>query len=188
MKLDEKASIKDLYKVKNIYDGLKETVKDRKVLKWLGGGMFVYGLPAVYRYVTKNPLLPYLPLINTSSDYIPSNLPEKLIVNFVAPGGAGAVVGETFVEKFTGKNLSGVKKYLSRVGGSLATTGIWTGIQYLGYTLSNIFNYQWPSGGNPFEPPTFYPFNMLLALTLAPLAPYVVEYAKRLYTKVKSKP
>jgi len=183
MKLDEKASIKDLYKVKNIYDRLKETVKDRRVLKWLGGGMFVYGLPAIYRYVTKNSLLPCLPVINTPSDYIPSNLPEKLIVNFVAPGGTGAVIGETLVEKSTGQTISGMKKYLSRVGGSLVTTGVWTGIQYLGYTLSNIFNYQWPSGGNPFESPITYPFNMLLALTLAPLAPYVVDYAKKLYKK-----
>ena|GEM_PF-2994327 len=170
--MDFKNLLKELYNIK-FSQGIKETIKDKKVLGWLFGGMFVYGLPALYRYVTKNIMIPYMPLIETPSEYIPSNLIEKLIVNFIAPGGTGAVVGETFIEKSKGINLSGTKKYLARVFGSVATTSVWAGIQYLGNTICDIVKYEWPSGGNPFEPPNIYPFNILIALTLAPLSPYL---------------
>lgn len=113
-----------------------------------------------------------IPVIEPPNPYIPSNLPEKLIVNFVAPGGVGAVIGETLVNKITEDKISGLKKYISRVSGSLTTTSIWTILQYLGY----IQSYIWPHGENPFEGPIVYPFNLFIAITLAPLAPYIADF------------
>jgi hypothetical protein len=185
--VDFKNLLKELYNIK-FSQGIKETMKDKRVLGWLFGGMFVYGSPAFYRYVTKNIIIPYMPLIQSPSEYIPSNLIEKLIVNFIAPGGTGAVVGETFIEKSKGINLSGTKKYLARVFGSVATTSVWAGIQYLGNTICDIVKYEWPSGGNPFEPPNFYPFNILLALTLAPLSPYLGDLLSPYIVKYLLKP
>ena len=158
--------------------GIKETFKDKRVQKWLAAGVSVYGAPAIYRYITRNVNLPFVPFIESPSEYIPQNLPEKFLVNPVAPGGVGAVLGETLLEKTIEKKASGWKKYASRLLGSLTTTSIWTGIQYTGYVICDKMNYQWPSGGNPFEPPNFYPFNLSIALTLAPLVPYVVDYVK----------
>jgi len=179
--------LKELYNIK-FSQGIKETIKNIRVWVWLGFGCGVYGIPAGYRYITTNDLLPYLPIIESPSEYIPSNLIEKLIVNSITPGGVGAVVGETFIEKSKGINLSGTKKYLARVFGSVATTSVWAGIQYLGYTICDILKYEWPSGGNPFEPPNIYPFNVLLALTLAPLSPYLGDLLSPYIVKYLLKP
>jgi hypothetical protein len=70
---------------------IKSTIKNKRVLKWLTLGVTVYGLPAFYRAVTKNPIV--LPIIESPS-YIPNNLLEKLIVNPIFPGGVGAVAGK----------------------------------------------------------------------------------------------
>jgi hypothetical protein len=64
--VDFKNLLKELYNIK-FSKGIKETIKDKKVLGWFFGGMFVYGLPAFYRYVTKNIMIPYMPLIETPS-------------------------------------------------------------------------------------------------------------------------
>ncbi|MEM5836621.1 MAG: hypothetical protein QW451_00545 [Candidatus Aenigmatarchaeota archaeon] len=179
MKLDKNLT-KRLYEIKDFVDRAlyttKETFKDKRVQKWTVCGIVTYGLPAFYRAITRNPDLPYIPLIVSQNEYIPVNLPEKLIVNPIAPGGVGAVIGETFIKKF--KATERIEKYVSRVIGSVATTTIWTSIQYCGHVLCDMLKIQWPSGGNPFEPPNVYPFNLLIALTLAPLIPYVVDYLK----------
>ena len=177
-----KQYLKRLYSI----DSLKETLKDKKVLKWLVGGIAIYATPAIYRAVTKNPIVPIFPLVDLKNPYIPKNLYEKLVVNFFAPGGIGAVIGEKYAGKVYGK-LKGVKKYLTRVGGSVGLTGLWTSLQYLGYSVCNYLNYQWPSGGNPFESPNIYPFNILLALTIAPLSPYLIEGIGEFYKRLKKR-
>ena len=161
------------FSAKDFCKNAVETLKDRKVIEWIALGMLVYGLSAIYRYATRNPMIG-LPLIEPPNQLIPPNLIEKIIVNFIAPGGVGAAIGETFAQKYN-ENLSWGQRHLSRIAGSFVAAGIWTGVQYFGYNLSNIFNYQWPSGGNPFEPPNIYIFNMIVALTLAPFAPYLIE-------------
>jgi len=178
MKLHERGFRKSLYEAKNLIlksiQAATQSLKERK--GWIAAGITIYGLPAFYRAVTRSDLP--LPLLETSNDYIPKNLVEKLLVNPIAPGGVGAVIGETFVEKLTNRENRGSRKYLSRVFGSLTATSIWTGIQYLGYTVCDILKYEWPSGGNPFESPNVYPFNILIAISLAPLVPYAADFLK----------
>jgi len=178
MKFYERGFVKSLYKTKNlILKGIQATTQSLKERKgWIATGITIYGLPALYRAVTRSDLP--LPLFETSNEYIPKNLTEKLLINPIAPGGVGAAIGETFVEKFTSRENKGLRKYLSRVFGSVVTTSIWTGIQYLGYTICDMLKYEWPSGGNPFESPNVYPFNMLIAVSFAPFVPYVADYLK----------
>lgn len=180
--MNEKVFVRKLYEIKGFasktFSTLKETLKEERVWKWIGIGIVAYGLPALYRYITKNPNLPYMPLVDTPYEYIPSNLPEKLIINSIAPGGVGAVIGETFVKNFTKKESKKLRKYLSRVSGSLTTTSVWAAIQYAGYYICDILKYEWPSGGNPFEPPIIYPFNLFIAASLAPFVPYIADFLK----------
>ncbi|MEM5811589.1 MAG: hypothetical protein QXG91_02505 [Candidatus Aenigmatarchaeota archaeon] len=150
---------------REIYNGIKK--EKRKIIEWLIGGATIYGTPAIYRYITRSPIL--LPEIETLPPYIPSNLLEKLIVNSVAPGGVGAIIGEAAFNK-------SIRKYIRRIMGSVSLTSIWTLIQYIGYYICDIIKYEWPSGGNPFESPNTYPFNLLMALTIAPLFPYLIDY------------
>jgi len=178
MKFHKRDFTKSLYEAKNLtlksISTIAQSLKERK--RWIATGITIYGLPAFYRAVTRSDLP--LPLFETSNEYIPKNLIEKLLVNPIAPGGVGAVIGETFIEKFTNRKNKGLRKYLSRVFGSIVTTGIWTGIQYLGYTVCDMLKYEWPSGGNPFESPNVYPFNILIAISLAPLVPYAADLLK----------
>jgi hypothetical protein len=175
-----KRLIDSLYDIKLKVDKeipfIKSTIKNKRVLKWLTFGVTVYGLPAFYRAITKNPIV--LPTIESSTPYIPSNLLEKLIVNPIFPGSVGAVAGETFANEKYGE-VKGLKKYLVRVAGSLSAASVWTLFQYVGYQICDILKFEWPSGGNPFETSIVYPFNLTIALTLAPLAPYLAEYLLR---------
>jgi hypothetical protein len=182
-----KRLIDSLYSIKLKIDKeirfIKNTIKDKRVLKWLMFGVTVYGIPAFYRAITKNPIV--LPTIESPTPYIPNNLLEKLIVNPIFPGGVGAVAGETFASKKYGE-LKGLKKYLARVAGSLSAVSFWTLFQYVGYQICYILKFEWPSGGNPFETSIVYPFNLTIALTLAPLVPYLAEYLSRFkYLKKK---
>jgi len=176
--------IKKLYEermVARTLSALKETLKEKRTWKWLGFGMVVYGIPAIYRAITHNSELPFLPSISPPNKYIPANLYEKLLVNFIAPGGVGAIVGEEFIKKYCRCELSKIKKYLSRLFGSVTTTLAWTSIQYLGYTIYETYiKYGGPWGGNPWESPSVYPFNLLMAIIFAPLFPYVVEYLEKI--------
>jgi len=174
MKLKEYA--KKLYSI----DLLKKAISEKKW--WVIGGAIVYGIPATYRAITRNPMI--FPPIESGNAYIPSNLYEKLVVNFVAPGGVGAVIGESYLEKLYGK-ATGLKKYLYRVVGSVSLTGLWASLQYIGYLVCDTLKYSWPSGGNPFESPNVYPFNLFIAVSLAPFLPYFIDGVKRVYKKLK---
>ena len=119
--------------------------------------------------------LPEIKSFYWNSIFFPSNLPEKLLINSIAPGGVGAILAEKYVEKVLNKNLAGLKKYLIRTLGSISLTSIWASIQYLGYRLSEIYNIQTPYGGNPFESPNVYPINLLIAGTSAVVATYGID-------------
>jgi hypothetical protein len=80
---------------------IKNTIKNKRVLKWLTFGVTVYGIPAFYRAITRNPIV--LPTIESPTPYIPNNPLEKLIVNPIFPGSVGAVAGETFASEKYGK-------------------------------------------------------------------------------------
>ncbi|MDI6798823.1 MAG: hypothetical protein QMD12_02390 [Candidatus Aenigmarchaeota archaeon] len=161
-------------RAQKIYSISKRIARDKRA-QWFVAGSIIYGLPALYRYITKNPNLPYFPIIEPPSKMIPSNLAEKLIVNSVFPGATSSVViGETIAKR---RKLSGVKKHLSRFSGSFIGTGLWIGFQCLGHYTCEILKYEWPSGGNPFEGPSVYPFNILMGL-FATITPYVVDYVK----------
>lgn len=179
-----KELIRLLYKCYDLFSLVKKSLKEKRVITWVGVGSSLYLMPAIYRYITQNPIIPYFPIIKTQTPYIPPNIFEKLIVNPIFPGGVGAVIGETIVEK-TSNTFYKVKKYISRVFGSVTTTALWSLFQYIGYSISEIMRFEWTPGQNPFEPPNIYPFNMIIALTLAPLVPYAVEYVKKLYGKVR---
>jgi len=158
-------------KLQKIYSTSKRIVKDKR-FQWFVAGGIVYGLPALYRYITKNPKLPF-PTIEPPNETIPYT--EKIIVNSVFPGATSSVViGETIAKRM---KFSGMKKHLSRLSGSFIGTGLWTGFQYLGYSICENLKYEWPSGGNPFEGPNVYLLNILLGL-FATITPYAVSYVK----------
>jgi len=183
--------IKKLYskeKLARTFFSIEETLKEKRTWKWLGFGMIVYGIPAIYRAITHSPELPFLPSVSPPNEYIPANLYEKLLINFIAPGGVGAKIGEIYFEKYYGKKFSGIKKYLSRLFGSVTTTSAWTSIQYLGYTTYETYiKHGGPWGGNPWESPSVYPFNLLMAIFVAPFFPYVVDCLKGKYKRLRGK-
>ncbi len=177
-RIDLISTHKDKHRIKSkCLECMKEVknrlLKHKGVLSWCFFGVAVYGLPAAYRYITGIEEIQIFPFNKSPSKFIPFNLLEKFVVNPVFPGGVGAALGGERIA-----NRYGYGKYVSRVVGSLTATGIWTGIQYLGHFACDILKYNWPSGGNPFEPPEWYPFNLLIAVTLAPLVPYAVDYVK----------
>ena len=65
----------------------------------------------------------------------------------------------------------------------------WTTVQYIGYKASEFFKFVGPHGQNVFEPPNVYLFNLLYALSAAPIVPYVVDYiSSRLRNPEESSP
>jgi len=147
-------------------------LKDKR-FQWFIAGCTVYSLPAAYRAVTGQGRLPLTPVIESSNEMIPTNLPEKILVNSVFPGATSSVViGETINKKF---EVSGYKKHVSRLVGAVTGTSLWTLLQYLGYNLCEKFELVWPHGANPFESPEVYPFNILVGLA-SMAVPYVVDW------------
>jgi len=110
MKFYERNFVKSLYEAKNLIlksiQTATQNLKERK--GWIAAGITIYGLPAFYRAATRSDLP--LPLLETSNEYIPKNLIEKFLVNPIAPGGVGAVIGETFVEKLTNRKKRRIEK------------------------------------------------------------------------------
>jgi len=170
-----------------IAEAFYEAIKNRRVLKWEIGSAALYALPAIARFVTRNPTIPILNAPYYSlSPFIPSNLVEKFLVNSFFPGGAGGVVGETLISKYKNESLKGRSKYLARMFGAYLQYSIWTAFQYAGYLTKTIG----PHGENVFEGPEVYPFNLLLA-TLSIFTPDVIDYGmskmKPFIKKVRSR-
>jgi hypothetical protein len=154
---------------------IAKTLKNKRFWLWQIGGAIIYSIPVAIRFATGSVYLPILSLLETPwiDHYVPGNLVEKMLVSAFFPGGAGAVTGEVFVSKRSGIAVKGRKKYIIRLGGSLAQTAAWTALQFWG----NLQNITGSYGGNIFEYPMVYPLNFLLA-ALSIFTPDVVNFAK----------
>lgn len=168
----------------SLWSTLSIALQRKRTLLWIIGGALFYGTPAIFRYVEATDFLPFQkysqPLSNFPYIPGPAFLFEKLIVNFVAPGGVGAVLGDTYASVRAGREPTTKEKARARIAGSIALTIVWTLVQYLGFTLSQMTSYAFPSGSNPFEGPMYYPLNLVIAILWAPLAPYLTERLHRL--------
>jgi hypothetical protein len=158
----------------NLRGALTDTFKSKRVWLWEVAGVIIYGIPVAIRFTTKSVVIPILNFPGFwIGHFIPGNFLEKLIVNAFFPGGAGGVAGETFVNSYRGTTVSGKTKYLSRLGGALLETAVWTAFQYVGYSLMITG----PYGSNVFEYAGVYPINFTLA-ALSIFTPDVLNYVK----------
>jgi hypothetical protein len=166
-----------------LWSAVKATLRSRRFWVWQLAGVIIYGLPVVYRFVTGSVAIPILNFPGFWIDhYIPGNVLEKVLVNAFFPGGAGGVAGEVLVKNYNGKTVQGKTKYLSRLGGALLQTGVWSAFQLWGFSLMILG--PWSSGefGNVFEHYTVFPFNFTLA-AFSIFTPDVVNFLKSLLLK-----
>jgi len=164
---------RDVEKIR-VLNAVSETVKSKRIWAWELCSAAIYGAPALVRFTTRSPDIPILNEPGYSIAGSPPNLIEHLITNPFFPGGAGAMVGETFFRNYTCRKLTGKAKYLSRLGGALIQYGVWTGIQYLGYLQERIG----PHGENIFDPPEKIPYTLGIAV-LSIFTPDAVSYARK---------
>jgi len=140
----------------------KCTLRSRRFWLWQIAGAAVYAIPVVIRLATGNVALPVLSLLEIPwiGHWIPGNLVEKILVNMVFPGAAGAVAAEVY---FQNKNLhmqtSVRRMYLNRLVGAMLWVTLWSLFQLWG----NFQNIMGPYGGNLFEYPMVYPLNYVIA-------------------------
>ncbi|MCD6226185.1 MAG: hypothetical protein J7J93_00070 [Candidatus Aenigmarchaeota archaeon] len=146
----------NLFNSRGLY-ALDKTVTDKGTWKLIGIGITVYGSPVLYRYLTGDSTLPCIPKL-PATKYTSSNLIEKLIVNYIAPGGVGGALSEKFFEHFKGEKLKGKIKYLARLPGTLLAIGSLTSIQM--YGLAHEVWKSFPTG-LPWEPKNLQPFNWI---------------------------
>ena len=164
------------------------TLRSRRFWVWQLWGILIYGMPAVIRFATGSVEIPFLNFPGSwIGHYIPGNMLEKVLVNSFFPGGAGGVAGELFVSNYKDKAVDGKSKYLSRLGGALLQTGLWSMFQLWGYSLM-IFG-PWSTGGewgNIFEHYLVFPFNFTLA-TFSIFTPDIVNLVKSIFLKAYHK-
>jgi hypothetical protein len=142
------------------------TLRSKRFWIWQLGGAVIYGIPVAIRFATGNVQLPILSLLETPAvdHYVPNNLVEKILVNAFFPGGAGGVAGEVFVSNCNHDVAKGKAKYLSRLGGALLQTAVWSAFQYWGFSLMILGPWSIGGGwGNIFEYWTVFPLNFILA-------------------------
>ncbi len=155
-----------------------ESLKENK--RWIIITIMLYLLPVIYRLTTSNSFIPILDstlfLYHRDFQIIPVNL-ETLGMLFLIPGALGAVVGTSFLEKIFSRRFTGLEKYLARVLGSLVFGLGWTVVQFFGFLF---FNPVGPWGSSLWAGPEVYARNLLIALTIAPLLPYVIEFVYRI--------
>jgi hypothetical protein len=174
------------------------TLKSRKLWLWELAGIIIYGIPVAIRFATNNIIIPllnfpgqwigwFIPdnlfIIKTVVPslfyagfwtlpilfYISGNLLEKILVNAFFPGGAGAVLGEVFVQNLKGE-VSKVTRYSWRLAGAMFQVSVWTLFQFWGYSLLLT-----PLGFNLFESVLLIPLNFALA-ALSVFTPSVVGF------------
>jgi len=167
---------------------LANTLKSRRFWIWQIAGVVVYGMPVVYRFATKSVAIPILNFPGFWIDhYIPGNMLEKILVNAFFPGGAGGVTGEILVSNYRNVAIKGKSKYLSRLGGALFQTTLWSAFQYWGYSLMILGPWSIGGGwGNIFEHWLVFPFNFTLA-AFSIFTPDVVYFAKSKLAKAYEK-
>jgi hypothetical protein len=159
-------------------------LKSRRFWVWQICGVLIYALPVTIRLATGNVILPVLSWFATPwvDHYVPGNLVEKILVNAFFPGGAGAVAGEIYYFHAHGQIVTRKQKYLSRLGGALLWTTLWSLFQLWG----NMQNIMGSYGGNLFEYPMVYPLNFLLA-SLSIFTPDVLGFIKNKLTHAAHK-
>ena len=150
--------------------------------KWIIAGAIFYLLPVFYRVITKNSVVPILNSTlffrNVDSQVMPVNL-ESLGVTFLLPTAVGAIVGTSFLENIFNRRFTGMEKYLARVFGSLSFAFLWIALHFIGYSF---FNPVTPWGAHLWAGTGAYARNLLIALVVGPLVPYVIEFA---YKRIK---
>jgi hypothetical protein len=157
-----------------------KTIKSRRVWRWELAGIIIYALPVTYRFATQSVAIPFLDFPGHWIGYwIPGNLLEKILVNAFFPGGAGAILGETFFATHKNAPLKGKSKYLPRLAGALFQQSLWSSFQYLGYELMIA-----PFGFNIFESALLLPLNFTLA-SLSIFTPDVVNLLGQGIKKLK---
>lgn len=157
-----------------LFEGAVQSLSKNK--KWIAAAGVLYLIPVFYRLITKNSIVPVLDktlfLYHSNSQTVPVNL-ETLGTLFVIPGALGAVVGANFLENIFNRRFAGLEKYLARVLGAFSFTLLWIAVHFIGY---NFFNPVGPWGTHIWAAPSVYARNLLVAITLAPLVPYAVEF------------
>jgi hypothetical protein len=150
------------------------TLRSRRFWLWEVGGAILYGIPVAICFITKSVSIPILNFPGFwIGHFIPGNFVEKILVNAFFPGGAGGVAGEIFASNCKGEAVKGKAKYLSRLGGALLQTAVWSAFQYFGFSLLIMG----PYGGNIFEHAVVFPINFTLA-ALSIFTPDVVNFVK----------
>ena len=151
-------------------------LKSRRFWVWQICGAIIYAVPVIIRLATGDVILPVLSWFATPwiDHYVPGNLVEKILVNAFFPGGAGAVAGEIYYRNIHGEILTRKQKYLSRLGGALLWTALWSIFQLWG----NLQNIMGSYGGNLFEYPMVFPLNFLIA-TFSIFTPDILGYIKK---------
>jgi hypothetical protein len=170
-----------------LWSAVKATLRSRRFWLWEIAGVVIYGLPVAYRFLMGTVEIPFLNFPGFwIGHYVPGNMLEKILVNAFFPGGAGGVAAEVLVNNYRGEAVQGRSKYLSRLGGALLQTGVWSAFQLWGFSL--MFLGPWASGGfgNIFEHYTVFPFNFTLA-AFSIFTPNVVNFVKSLLIKAYRK-
>jgi len=171
----------------SLWSAVKATLRSRRFWVWEVAGVVIYGLPVAYRFLMGTVEIPFLNFPGFwIGHYIPGNMLEKILVNAFFPGGAGGVAAEVLVSNYRGVAVEGRSKYLSRLGGALLQTGVWSAFQLWGFSLMLLG--PWASGGfgNVFEHYTVFPFNFTLA-AFSIFTPNVVNFVKSLLVKAYRK-
>jgi uncharacterized membrane protein YeaQ/YmgE (transglycosylase-associated protein family) len=140
----------------------KLTLRSRRFWIWQLAGAAIYAIPAIIRLATGNVALPLLSLLEIPwiGHWIPGNLVEKILVNMVFPGAAGAVAAEVYFQnKNPDMQLARIRKYLNRLVGAMVWVTLWSLFQLWG----NLQNIMGTYGGNLFEYPMVYPLNYIIA-------------------------
>jgi hypothetical protein len=166
----------------------KATLKSRRFWLWQISGAIIYAVPVAIRFITKSAYIPILSFPGFwVGHYIPGNLVEKILVNALFPGGAGGVAGEVLVSNYREEAVTGKAKYLSRLGGAMLQTAVWSAFQFWGNSLMILGPWS-PGGewGNIFEYWTVYPLNFALA-ALSIFTPDVVSFLKSVFVKAYRK-
>jgi hypothetical protein len=170
----------------NLWSAVKATLRSRRFWVWQLAGVVIYGLPVAYRFIMGTEI----PILNFPGfwigHYIPGNMLEKVLVNAFFPGGAGGVAAEVLVSNYAGESVRGKAKYLSRLGGALLQTGVWSAFQLWGFTLMILGPWSTGEFGNIFEHYTVFPFNFTLA-AFSIFTPDVVNLVKSVLVKAYRK-
>jgi hypothetical protein len=166
-----------------LLSAVKATLKSKRFWVWQISGAIIYAIPVVIRFALNRVDIPILNFPGYwIGHFIPGNFLEKVLVNAFFPGGAGGVAGETLVNNYKGEAVKGKTKYLSRLGGALLQTAVWSAFQFWGFSLLITVPWGGHGGGNLFEHAVVFPINFTLA-AFSIFTPDVVNFVKSKLTK-----